>query len=213
MRQPFQRIFTVFLAALVVAGYQFGVSRGTRVRDGLRSRLESQGNDLRNQIQILTRSLHQHEAVAHVLESDLKQYLDRAAAGSTDINRMRGEIQAMLTPLLERDQADDLRNTMQELLGPLMRQERLGYDLARLDLETGQRGELPRLLDGIARTGGFSVGPAWPTKDDCRDHGLLSSLLAGRTGRRRAGWTESLGSTGRGGCGHCGRTVVAASRR
>lgn len=106
-------------AALLGAGYQLGVARGARARQGLRSRLEEQEFDLRSQIQVLTTTLRQQE---------ISEQADR-----------------------------DLRRTMQELLGPMMRQERLGHDLARLDLASGQREELPRLLDSIANTGGFSV--------------------------------------------------------
>jgi hypothetical protein len=144
--------------ALVVAGYQFGVSRGTRARDDLRHRLEEQSYELHSQIQVLTRSLRQHEAVEQMLESDLKQNLDRVARESTDVERVRVELRTMLAPLLERERADDdLRTTMRELLGPLVQRERLGDDLARLDLAPGHRDELPRLLDGIAHTGGFTV--------------------------------------------------------
>ncbi len=44
-----------------------------------------------------------------------------------------------------------------ELLGPLLQREQLGHALARLDPGTGQRQELPRLLDDIAATGSFSA--------------------------------------------------------
>ena len=68
-----------------------------------------------------------------------------------------------------------------------MRRERLGDDLARLDSQAGQREELPRLLDGIADTGGFSVvllsdedGLPLAASSDTQNperYGGLSSLL------------------------------------
>ncbi len=52
---------------------------------------------------------------------------------------------------------DTLPGAVRELLGPLVQRERLGYDLAHLDLGAGDRGELPRLLDDIAAKGGFTA--------------------------------------------------------
>lgn len=52
---------------------------------------------------------------------------------------------------------EDLHTAIRELLGPLVRRESLGYDLAHLDLGSGDRGELPRLLDDIGERGGFSA--------------------------------------------------------
>lgn len=49
------------------------------------------------------------------------------------------------------------QRSLGELLGPLLHREQLGQALARLDPGTGQRQELPRLLDDIAATGGFSA--------------------------------------------------------
>lgn len=56
----------------------------------------------------------------------------------------------------ERDD-QELRQAIRELLGPLVRRESLGNELASLPLATGDRGELPGLLDDIAQRGGFSA--------------------------------------------------------
>lgn len=58
----------------------------------------------------------------------------------------------------ERDRDDgDLRTAIREVLGPLIQREQVGYELAHLELGTGERGELPRLLDDIAEKGGFAT--------------------------------------------------------
>jgi Flp pilus assembly protein TadB len=144
---------------LLVAGYQLGVSRGTRARDELRrlARTGDQQGELRVQLQGLTRALQQQEAAQRVIENDMRQYLERVAAGSSDADQIRLDLQRMLAPIVERDRADDdLRATMQELLEPLLQREQLGQDLAQVELGSGQRGELPRLLDDIARRGNFA---------------------------------------------------------
>ncbi len=52
---------------------------------------------------------------------------------------------------------ESLRGAIQQLLAPLVERDQLGYDLAHLELGTGRRGELPRLLDDIADKGGFAT--------------------------------------------------------
>lgn len=71
----------------------------------------------------------------------------------------RDAIRRELEERKRRDQQADgtLQGAVRELLGPLVRREQVGYELAHLELGTGQRGELPRLLDDIARTGGLSA--------------------------------------------------------
>jgi len=145
-------------AALLGAGYQLGLSRGGHERSDLRSQLDKRSEELRSLLQVVSGSLRQHEAAQRLLETEIKDRLGSVVATSADTGRMRTEFQQMLAPLLERKRSnDELADTVQELLSPLMERERLGRDLAQLDLGTGQRQELPRLLDSIADTGGFSV--------------------------------------------------------
>lgn len=46
---------------------------------------------------------------------------------------------------------------VQKLLAPLIERERLSEELARLEMGRGTRGELPRLMDAIAKIGNFST--------------------------------------------------------
>ena len=145
-------------AALLLAGHQLGLSKGSEIRDELQSRVDEGSHELRTQLGLLARLLQKNEAVQQTLEQDMKQYLGSIADGQTVPDRMRSELRSLLQPLMEREQAnDDMQQKMHDLLGPLMQRERLGYNLAQLDLETGKRQELPRLLDNIAESGGFSV--------------------------------------------------------
>ncbi|MGN6103820.1 MAG: hypothetical protein ACTHU0_01830 [Kofleriaceae bacterium] len=45
---------------------------------------------------------------------------------------------------------------VQRVLAPLVERERLGAELAQLDVGSGTRGELPHVMDALARIGGFS---------------------------------------------------------
>ncbi len=126
----------VAAALLLVAGYQLGLARGRRVRDDLRTQLERSSEELKGQLLGLSRSLHDHQVGQRSLEADLHRHLQLAAARPDDM---------------------DLRRSLQEMLRPLLRREQLGHELARLDPGNGRRQELPRLLDDIAATGGFSA--------------------------------------------------------
>lgn len=145
-------------ALLVAAGYLLGIKRGTDARDALRTRLQARDAAGRQQLQELTRSLQQHEATQRVLESNMRVYMDRLDDAPADAARLRADLRTMLEPIAERDKDDGaLRAAVQELLEPLVAREQLGHDLAHLELGSGQRGELPRLLDDIASRGGFSA--------------------------------------------------------
>ncbi len=143
---------------LLAAGYLIGLARGNRARDFLTHRLRAQDSALRTQVQELALSLQQHEATQRLLETDMKHYLQRLSEVPADTNRIRDDLERMLAPVIARDRQDgDLQTAVQELLGPIVERERLGYDLAHLELGTGERGELPRLLDDIAERGGFGT--------------------------------------------------------
>jgi hypothetical protein len=145
-------------AALLLAGHQIGLSKGSEIRDELQARVDEGSYELRTQLGLLARLLQKNEAVQQTLEQDMKEYFGSIAGGQTVPDRMRTELRALLQPLMERERAnDDMQQKMHELLGPLMQRERLGLNLAQLDLQAGQRQELPRLLDNIAESGGFSV--------------------------------------------------------
>jgi len=145
-------------AVLLFAGYQIGISVGTKEREQLRQELEQRSGEYRSQVQVLGKSLQQQEAMQQTLENDMRRYVSWISQGQANTEQMRTELSSMLKPLMERGRADDdLRNSMQQLLEPLMQREQLGQNLAEIDLGTGQREELPRLLDNIATTGGFSV--------------------------------------------------------
>lgn len=113
---------------------------------------------LQGQLQGLSQALEQRDAAQQALKSEMQQYLKQMSARPADLDTVRKDLQRMLAPVIERERHDeDLRATVQQLLSPLMQRERLDYELSRLDLGSGTRGELPRLLDGIAQKGGFST--------------------------------------------------------
>ena len=142
---------------LLAAGYLFGIRRGTAARAALHHRLLAQDTAGRQQLRELARSLQQHESTQHELESDMRRFLDRVTENSTDTEVLRSDLRTLLAPVIERDRDDrSLRSAVRELVGPLVQRERIGYDLAHLNLGTGRRDELPRLLDEIAEKGGFA---------------------------------------------------------
>jgi len=152
--------FLAIIAAgvLLAAGYLIGIRRARAARDALRQRLQARDSTLRLQLQELTTSLQRQEANQRLLEADMKSYLDRLSEAPTDTERIREDLSTMIAPLLARERDDvALRTTMQELLGPIVAREQLGYELAHLELGTGERGELPRLLDDIAERGNLAT--------------------------------------------------------
>jgi len=71
----------------------------------------------------------------------------------------RAELAARPKPVASHDDGTAARNLkeVERVLAPLLEKERLGRALAQLDVGRGTRDELPRLLEAIARTAGFST--------------------------------------------------------
>lgn len=145
-------------ALLLLAGHRLGLSQGRAANEELWAILEGRGAELQRLFNVLDGSLRQYHNSQQALSDEINHRLTDLGAqpgGGADI---RSEIGAMLTPLLERDRAnEELRLEIRDLLGPILERERIGQGLAQLDLGTGQREELPRLLADIADTGGFTM--------------------------------------------------------
>ncbi|MCB9655711.1 MAG: hypothetical protein H6729_16425 [Deltaproteobacteria bacterium] len=143
---------------LLLAGYLFGAKRGLGARRALARQLEEREDALRGQVQVVSDALVQRDQLQKLLETNLGKAMEGLAAkpsGGADLKR---ELRELLTPIIEKqEEAEGLRSTVHELLTPLMHRERLGQNLARLELGSGLRGDLPRLLARIAETGGFST--------------------------------------------------------
>lgn len=150
-------VLGVLATALVATGgYVFGVRLGRLDRDTLRRRLAAQDAGLRNQLRTVTQSMEQHETAQRLLEQDLRTYLDRLGRAPDETDSLRSDLTTLLAPVLERERDDrELRSAIQHLLTPLVEREQLGYQLAHLPAGSGERGELPRLLDDIAAAGGY----------------------------------------------------------
>lgn len=88
----------------------------------------------------------------------------RKGAMARDLLRRQVQLQAAsLDQLREQSrqkvtaQEADLRNTIQDVLAPLVERERISLDLAQLASEAGERRELVPLLDKIAEVGRFET--------------------------------------------------------
>ncbi|WP_315700920.1 MULTISPECIES: hypothetical protein [unclassified Bradyrhizobium] len=93
-------------------------------------------------------------------------YLFGARKGATARDLLRRQVQlqaASLDQLREQsrqkvtEQDANLRNTIQDVLAPLVERERISLDLAQLASEAGERRELVPLLDKIAEVGRFET--------------------------------------------------------
>jgi hypothetical protein len=113
---------------------------------------------LQGQLHTLANALGERDTAQRALRDEMQRSLRQLRDRPSDADAMQQTLQRMIAPLLERDKEDqDLRNTVQQLLSPLMQREQLGYELSQLETGAGTRGELPRLLDGIADKGGFTT--------------------------------------------------------
>lgn len=68
--------------------------------------------------------------------------------------RARDELRAALEAARETPGAD--MNKVEQVLAPLFERERVAHALSRVDVGRGTRDELPRLLEAIANTAGFT---------------------------------------------------------
>ena len=149
------------IAALpvVIAGYLLGIRRGAAAREALRRDwVESQTT-----LAACQRELLQSQ---NLLQHANEQLAARpAVAGGTEVMKerlLKDQIDSSLThllqPLLSRDlQTRELRDAVNDLLGPIVERERLGLELARLDPGLNGRGGLSHLLSNMATRAGFST--------------------------------------------------------
>lgn len=101
----------------------------------------------------------------HAEAAALRRSLAEADGRATDAVVAHAALQAEVESLRERLRADRetgvaregrAMQTVARVLAPLMERERIGGELAGLELGPGTRGELPRLMDAIASIGKFS---------------------------------------------------------
>jgi len=95
------------------------------------------------------------------LQAQLGALADRIASGDDGVEQLgalREEVRSTLAPLLQKDrESQDLRDMMMGVLSPLMERERRAHDLTRLGSSRASRHHLPKLLDMLARRGGFAA--------------------------------------------------------
>lgn len=88
-----------------------------------------------------------------------ERQLQQALADQSALKAQVTSLREQLAKDTENGRARDGRavEQVQKLLAPLIERERLGNELARLEVGRGTRGELPRLMDAIAKIGNFST--------------------------------------------------------
>lgn len=145
-------VVTAALAAgaMSASGYLLGARRGVRARDALR-------DELSQRAEAAERARAEREKTAALL--------DRANAEVTVAQRESDELRAALTRATDalarpRERAVPAPAPLDEvrrMLAPLLDKARLDESLTAIAGAETTRGELPRLLDAIARRGGFDV--------------------------------------------------------
>lgn len=133
---------------LIIAGYIFGTKHGFRAREKLRQQSLLQARELLNMRKQHIQSLKEDDD-ALVLKKDLGKMTQALLRQSDAMHRM-------LEPLNRRDaEVDSLRSIVEQALTPLTHHERLAFELSNLDTNAGNRSDLARLLDEIAKKGQF----------------------------------------------------------
>lgn len=173
--------------AFVSAGFMLGARRGVGARDALRSDLDKLRAELESERQgsererlaaehERTNAARERQAAEHersnaarersMLEeerrtaTDSRAQLERALA---DLRHLQEQLTVARTELAARPrnapelQRDSNLKEVERVLAPLLEKERLGRALATLDVGRGTRDQLPKLLDAIAKTAGFST--------------------------------------------------------
>ena len=187
---------TGLVAAVLVltAGYLLGARRGATARERLwQQSLDVVDTYRRERVDLL----EQRNALQSAgLGQDFGKLLEL-------VLRQGDALQRLLEPLTSRME-DDLRATVEHVLTPLARRERLIVALADVETGTGHQGDLARLLDRIAEKGQFRTvvlsddaglplaasSNAW----DVERLAAIGSLLlmsADRIGRERMGGTAA----------------------
>jgi len=138
---------TGLVAAVLVltAGYLLGARRGATARERLwQQSLDVVDTYRRERVDLL----EQRNALQSAgLGQDFGKLLEL-------VLRQGDALQRLLEPLTSRME-DDLRATVEHVLTPLARRERLIVALADVETGTGHQGDLARLLDRIAEKGQF----------------------------------------------------------
>jgi hypothetical protein len=140
---------TGLVAAVLVltAGYLLGARRGATARERLwQQSLDVVDTYRRERVDLLE---ERNALQSAGLGQDFGKLLEL-------VLRQGDALQRLLEPLTSRIGAeDDLRATVEHVLTPLARRERLIVALADVETGTGHQGDLARLLDRIAEKGQF----------------------------------------------------------
>ena len=136
--------------------------------EALRSELTSLGLRLEAQEQHRSQALHEElrsltqlVREREVDEQKLRQLLETRFSAlqenSAKPEDLSKELRKLMAPVLEREsETRGLREMVHKVMSPVLERERIGRDLARVELSAGQL-ELPKVLEAIAQSGGFSA--------------------------------------------------------
>jgi len=110
---------------------------------------------------LLTPIVGAQEAAAKNLQAQMRELAQRVTDGDDSVERLdalRSELQQTLAPILKQDRENQgIHKMMLDVLGPLMEKERRAQGLTLVSPNRGGRTHLPRLLDTLARRGGFAA--------------------------------------------------------
>jgi len=111
---------------------------------------------LRTELKELQTALTERERRDAAVSTELRNELKTLTRNGADPSRMERELRRIVGPLLERqNETTGLREMVTEALEPILKQKKLGQELAALEAGASLT-ELPRILDAIAQKGGFS---------------------------------------------------------
>ncbi|MBS2013248.1 MAG: hypothetical protein JST00_10195 [Deltaproteobacteria bacterium] len=122
----------------------------------IEQRQDGSVGELRAELHALAAAVNDRERKESALRTELREELRALAKNGGDSVRIERELRRIVGPLLER-QTDTrgLREMVSQALAPLLEKERLGRELAQLEVGASLS-ELPRMLDAIAQKGSFS---------------------------------------------------------
>ncbi|HJL20366.1 MAG TPA: hypothetical protein RMH99_32160 [Sandaracinaceae bacterium LLY-WYZ-13_1] len=141
---------TVTIAA---AGYLIGVRLSRRARARLRDDRERWRAECTRVDAARANALRERDA-ERARRAALEHQARTNAAYEAGGKAWRQELEALVAPLAERDGAREMETAVRGVLGPFVERERMAQALLRLR-PGGGLGDLPAVLDGIARAGGF----------------------------------------------------------
>lgn len=133
------------------AGYLLGAKRGGHARDQLREQSYTQFQELSH----AREDLSYHRGTADALKDNTTKMIGVLTEQGETLRSLASQ---MADPSHGHPgQIADLRDIVQQVMGPLVRREQLALELSNLKTSAGRRDDLAPLLDQIAEKGHFET--------------------------------------------------------